>query len=156
MPWPAGQPAAKKLKDELQSFINTKLAAAPYKARLPRGFVKAVVDKPGKRNGGVVVLLRTEADEGQPHRYHDGTGQVMEEFHRVGMAVQGDERAGAMEAQEAVYSVLKSLFTNPTILAELIALGICDVRESSEGMDFGDDTESSRVLTLTCNTDVYL
>lgn len=155
MPWATGVDSGSELREKLIAFLDAKIKAAPYKARLPRRHYSVIEGRPGLRKVGARIEVWAQADERQPHTYFDPVRQVREDYHRITLDVKGDSKSGGIDVTDALLSVLKSLFSQASTLEELIVLGIYNVRQSSETMQI-DGVEFNRPLFLSCNTDVYL
>lgn len=161
MPWPAGTNPANNLKGVLAEYLTARLKSAPYKAQMPRTLGKLrsfkVYAPTGseKINTSIKVLLYTGPDEIPPHQFNDGSGQAIEESHRITIDVRSDEKGARANEDAIVADILRRIFNNKAELAALINLGVYNVRESMDELQI-NDVEFNRTVNLVCSTDTYI
>lgn len=155
MAWTLGTDATDKLKATLVTWIEGRFAVTAIKARLPKRSIKVVAPKGTQRiSGSIKVLLYTGADDALPHEYKNAAGALlMEEFHRVTIDVQSDEKGAKVDEMAKVAGIIRQqLIVGRDALT---ALGVYDVQETTEELEI-DGVDFSRPINLTCNTDVIL
>lgn len=156
MAWPVGVHSAERLKSVLAEFIASRLKAAPYRSQMPRRSYKVHAPRGSEKvAGSIKVLLYTGADEQPPHSYREGDKRVVEEWHRVTVDVQSDEKGARAGEDAQVADLLRQIFTSRTECKALIALGVYNVRETMEELNI-DGVEFNRTMNLTCSTDRYI
>jgi hypothetical protein len=156
MAWAAGTDATNNLKTVLLAWLEGRLAAAPFKARLPRRSLKFAAPKGTEKiAGSIKVLLYTGADENPPHEFDSDDGRVMEEYHRVTIDVKSDEKGAKADETAKVASIIRQILSSPTERQTLIGLGVFNIRESADALEL-DGVEFNRPINLTCTTDTLL
>lgn len=156
MAWALGTNATEQLKLVLVAWLQAQLAASPYKARLPKRSIAIAAPKGTERiSGSIKVLLFTGADENLPHEFSVGSNRVMEEFHRVTIDVQSDEKGAPANEAGQVASIIRQLLSMPSQRDTLGASGVYNVREQAEALS-QIDVELQRPINLTCTTDVLV
>lgn len=156
MPWPSGTDATNEIKTVLVTWLEGRLKASPYKARLPKRHIKVAAPKGSERiPGSIKTLIYTGADEILPHEFDTDAGRVMEEYHRIAVDVKSDEKGAKADEVGKVAAIVRQILSNPTERQALIGLGIYNVRETTEQL-FIEGVEFNRPINLTCTTDVLL
>lgn len=156
MAWPIGTDATNNLKSVLETWLKGRLAASPYKARLPRRHIYIGAPNSSKKiSGSIKVLLYTGKDEELPYEFNTPDGYAMEEMHRVTIDVQSDEKGAKANEDAAVASIIRQIMQSPTERAGLIALGVYNVKESADELNI-DDVEFRRTINFTCSTDTLI
>lgn len=166
MTWIRGTNSTDALRKALKTFIETWLADATYKPRLPRRPWKVFL--PSERQSALLrVVIATTPDDQKPHVYPDGARTVSEEFHRVSLIVKGDKKGTSAQAVGQVHAALKALFSaamqeGTSEHAARLAAGIYNLQLSVEDFEIapGDNADEGTLyrqdLNLKCSTDTFL